>query len=140
MRFEKRLLLIEDDNLVANMLSTMLGKSGFICDHAEDENQAMHLFRNSQINASPYDLVVVDLVLGENSDGGVKIMKHIREKQPEITAILCSGFSSSPIVEKFRDFGFDFCLHKPFSWDRLKSILNDLSIVEKPYKKAPFVD
>jgi DNA-binding response OmpR family regulator len=125
---EKRLLLIEDDNLVASMLSTMLSKSGFVCDHAEDEAQAIRLFRNSQITDRPYDLVVVDLVLGENTKGGMVVMKEIREQQPGITAILCSGFTSSPIVENFRDFGFDFCLNKPFSWNRLKTILTELPV------------
>lgn len=128
----KKLLLIEDDNLVANMLCTMLSKSGFTCDHAEDENQALIMFRNARITGNNYDLLVVDLVLGENNCAGVTVTQQIKKEQPEIVAILCSGFSSSPVVLNFQEYGFDFCLKKPFSWDRLKGILSEQFQTDSP--------
>lgn len=121
----KKILLIEDDSLVAKMLSTMLDKSGFACDHAEDERQALSMFRQAQTEGRPYEMLVVDLILGEKSNAGAEVVKKIKEEQPEVVAILCTGFSSSPIALNFHDYGFDFCLNKPFSWNSLKGILAD---------------
>ncbi|MEW6712159.1 MAG: response regulator [Candidatus Riflebacteria bacterium] len=121
----RRLLLIEDDDLVATMLCTMLSKSGFVCDHACDESAAVELFGKSIETGQRYDLVVVDLILGEDSMGGAAAMQYIRKVQPDIVSILCSGFSSSQVVAQFKEHGFDFCLNKPFSWSNLKTILTE---------------
>lgn len=122
---DKKLLLVEDDFLVANMLGQMLTKSGFCCDHASDESEALKLFNCAYEANEPYDLVVVDLVLGENAVAGASVMISMRKIHPQVKSILCSGFTSSPIVENFKKYGFDYCLPKPFSWKSLKSFLGE---------------
>ena len=123
----KKILLIEDDSLVARMLATMLDKSGFACDHVEDEHQAIAMFQQALSEGRPYEVLVVDLVLGESNRAGANVVKQIKEDYPEVVAILCTGFSSSQVALNFQDYGFDFCLKKPFSWDSLKVILSEFA-------------
>lgn len=121
----RHLLLIEDDSLVAGMLCTMLARFGFVCDHASSENEALNMFIASKENGRCYEFILVDLVLGTQKSGGVTVVQKIREIQPDVRAVLCSGLSSSPVVNNYHEYGFDFCLNKPFSWENLKTIIKE---------------
>lgn len=133
----KKMLLIEDDDLVANMLSLMLSKSEFEVAHASTEQEAVAKFSEAQNSRKPFDLVVVDLILGEDNQAGAKAMKRIRAIQPGVVSILCTGFVQSPVVENFNEHGFDFCLSKPFSWQNLKVILAEKFEIQPPQLGKP---
>ncbi|MDN5278030.1 MAG: hypothetical protein PWR01_1995 [Clostridiales bacterium] len=120
-----RVLLVEDDYMVAGALHLMLERMGLDCDYARNENEAMNLFRRTIDSENEYQIVVVDLVLGENGNGGAELMKQIRELRPQITSILCSGYTSSMVVKHYKEHGFDFCLKKPFSWKTFKELLSE---------------
>ncbi len=53
-----RILLVEDDNFLANGLSLVLKDSGYMVDHAEDGIAA-----DISLSTTHYDLVVLDLCL-----------------------------------------------------------------------------
>jgi DNA-binding response OmpR family regulator len=123
----ERLFILEDDSMVSGMMKIMLERSGFACDVASDEDQAVELFNSAQGNGQVYAAVIFDLVLAEDSLGGLRTLKRIKEADPNVKTILCSGFCSSPVVKNFRNYGFDSCLSKPFTGSSLKSTLLDLT-------------
>lgn len=119
----EKLLILEDDSMVSGMMKIMLERSGYVCDVAVDEDEAYKMFCRSLDMGVGYSAVIFDLVLEEDSLGGLRTLRRIKEADPKIKTILCSGFCSSPVVKNYKNYGFDSCLSKPFTGSSLKSTL-----------------
>lgn len=122
----ENLLILEDDSMVSAMMKLMLERCGFICDIATSEDEAFEMFYSARGSENPYAAIIFDLVLQEDSLGGLRTLRRIREVDPHIKTVLCSGFCSSPVVKNFKNYGFDSCLKKPFTVSALKQTLSDL--------------
>jgi len=57
--------------------------------------------------------------------GGAETIERLLEIDPDVRAIVTTGYSSDPIINKFRDHGFRFALPKPFTLGQLKTALQD---------------
>jgi DNA-binding response OmpR family regulator len=66
-----KLLLIEDDQRLADMVSQYLGQSGFVCNHAPTATEGLN-FLNGQLP----DLIVLDLMLPDAD--GLEVCRRIR--------------------------------------------------------------
>ena len=55
--------------------------------------------------------------------GGVEAIKKLLEIDPKIKAIVTTGYSSDPIVTKFKEYGFCDSLMKPFGMDELSKVM-----------------
>jgi CheY-like chemotaxis protein len=69
----KRILMIEDDSLVADVYSERLSAEGLVVDVAPDGESGLKMFRDRKV-----DLVLLDLVLPQMN--GVELLKQIRSE------------------------------------------------------------
>ncbi|MFN7147451.1 MAG: hypothetical protein ACK4YP_27035, partial [Myxococcota bacterium] len=53
-------------------------------------------------------------------------LRRLKERFPEVRAIVSSGYSNDPVMASFRDHGFVGVLQKPFVLDDLGRILSDV--------------
>jgi len=51
--------------------------------------------------------------------GGVEAIKKLLEIDPEIRAIVATGYSFDPVVDNYRAYGFRAAMTKPFGMDEL---------------------
>ena len=113
-----RLLLVEDDPLLADGLSRSLGQSGFAVDHAADGASADHMLLNQA-----YDLIILDLGLPGALDG-MSVLRRLRRR--------ASGSSTAPVLiltaragledrVKGLDLGADDYMVKPFQLPELEA-------------------
>lgn len=121
-----RLLLLEDDSFVADILKLMLNKSGFTCDMVETQERAISMYLSAQSTGLSYSAIILDLILGNDRLGGLRTLKRIKEIRPDVKSILCSGFTQSPVVKNYQQFGFDSCLQMPFSSKILVNAISGL--------------
>jgi CheY-like chemotaxis protein len=81
-----------------------------------------------------FDLVVLDLTI-PNGLGGVRTMERLRQLDPNVLAIVSSGYSDDPVMAKPSAYGFSAVLPKPYEPADLlrlvKSVLNARSLREK---------
>lgn len=103
----KRILIIEDDQDIAELERDYLQLNGYKADIAGDGLQGL-----KKAVSGMYDVVVVDLMLPHKD--GYEIIKEIR-KNKEIPIIVVSAKNED--IDKIRglDFGADDYLTKPFS-------------------------
>lgn len=103
----KKILIIEDDQNIAELERDYLKLNGFCADIESDGARASKMATSGE-----YALVIVDLMLPGRS--GFEIIKDVREKQ-EIPIVVVSARSDD--IDKIRglDFGADDYLTKPFS-------------------------
>jgi DNA-binding response OmpR family regulator len=106
--YDVKLLIVEDDDRIREILVKYMKKENFEIDEAPDGRRAMKLMEDNK-----YDLVVLDVMLPDID--GWSILKHIREKDREMPVIMLTARSE----EEDRLFGFelgaDDYVTKPFS-------------------------
>ena len=55
--------------------------------------------------------------------GGTEAIRKLIEIDPDVKAIVSTGYSNDPVVAKFREYGFRGALTKPYTIDELNNAL-----------------
>lgn len=66
-----KILIVDDEKPIANLIRLSLKNTGYVCDVANDGNEALDL-----IDSNVYDLILLDIMLPEVD--GFEIMEYIR--------------------------------------------------------------
>lgn len=109
---DRRILLVEDEQKIADTLKLGLTEDGYVVDVAYDGTIAWKLFQTQ-----PFDLVVLDINLpGIN---GYELCKKIRNKNTQVPIIMLTALSAlSDKIEGY-DAGADDYIIKPFEFKEL---------------------
>jgi two-component system OmpR family response regulator len=107
-----RLLLVEDDRKIANVVSRGLKEEGFVINHATDGSDGLHLAVTES-----YDAAIVDLMLPEMD--GLTLIRELRRRQCNMPIIVLSA--KREVEERVRCLhaGSDDYLVKPFAFSEL---------------------
>ncbi len=98
----RRLLIVDDEPPLADLLKRYLDRQGYEVDACNSAESALQLVSSG----SSYDLVVTDLTLDDIN--GEDLIDRLRESLPGLAAIVASGYPHVPRAE-----GVEF-LQKPF--------------------------
>lgn len=115
-----RILVIEDDQDVADYLNKGLRESDFVVDHATDGKEGMTMAATGD-----YDVMIVDRMLPGMD--GLNIIKTIRATGNQTPVLILSALGDVDArVEGLRGGGDDY-LTKPFSFTELMARLDVLA-------------
>ncbi|HQD35729.1 MAG TPA: response regulator [Thermodesulfovibrio thiophilus] len=123
----KRAIVIEDNELVAETLKTMLEFFNFEVVVFDNGIRAIEEFISQMKLNTSFDIVFVDLVLPGMS--GKEVMQKLKEINPEIKAIVSSGYSNDPSIAMYENAGFKGMLNKPYTLQELEDVLKQLSLI-----------
>jgi len=102
-----RILIVDDERSLLDLLQIVLSRSGYEVDTVDNEDDAVRRFR-----ADPPDLVLLDLNLG--GVGGLEVLKLFKAHDPLVPVIVITAYSTwDNAVEAMRLGAYDF-LKKPF--------------------------
>jgi len=107
-----RILLVEDDVLLASGLQSALGRASHTVEHVDDGRRAVLALDNSQ-----FDLVILDLGLPRLD--GTEVLRLIRGKGNDVPVLILSARDASKDRILGLDLGADDYLTKPFELDEL---------------------
>ena len=108
-----KILVVDDEELVRQMLRHTLEYAGFEVQEAENGLEAIEKHKNN-----PADLIIIDIIMPEKE--GIETIIEIRRAYSDIKLIAISGFGEdSPYLMMAKHLGADFILDKPFSSDDL---------------------
>ncbi|RYZ62727.1 MAG: response regulator transcription factor [Chitinophagaceae bacterium] len=109
---ERKLLLVEDEQKIADTLKLGLTENGYQVDVAYDGSIGWRLFQQQ-----PYNLVILDLNLpGMN---GYELCKHIRARDTAVPIIMLTALNSLENKIEGYDAGADDYIIKPFAFKEL---------------------
>ncbi len=116
-----RILVVDTDSQIRQVLSSMLEKLDYRSDGARDSEEALQQYKRYFEISRPYDAVLIDLnlegVLGET------LFKELSQYDPEIRAIAMSPKQDAQIMKNTIDLGFCGFLQKPFKLSELGGVL-----------------
>jgi len=97
----KRILIIDDDMDMCQLLGHFLQRKGFETDTAHTGNKGL-----SKFNEKKFDVVLCDFRLGDMD--GRKVLQKIKAISPETVVIIITGYSDVKMaVEVMRYGAFD---------------------------------
>ena len=102
---DKRLLVVDADPAVHDLLSTILPREGHTIEDAFDGHQALE-----HLKANPCDLVVAGQ--GNNGLGGVNLLRRLRAVRPDTKVIVAGELSREQVVGAIRHRAYSY-FHKP---------------------------
>ncbi|TZG26001.1 response regulator [Sphingomonas montanisoli] len=105
--FDARMLFVEDDEHIADVIGIMLEDLGFDLVHVPSGEDALAMIDRDK---DGFDIVMTDVIMGGIS--GVSLAKKVRSMHPALPIILASGYSDE-IVGGYNT-GFEL-IRKPFS-------------------------
>jgi PAS domain S-box-containing protein len=117
-----RILLMDDDHVVGEVTVKMLTHLGYQVQMAADGSETIDLYKKSLEMNQPYDVVIMDLTI-PGGMGGAEAIKKLLEIDPQVKAIVSSGYSNDPIMADFRQYGFQGFIMKPYMLMELKKTL-----------------
>lgn len=114
-----RILVIEDDRRIANLLKKGLVEEGYAVDLAYDGLEGQYLGESED-----YDLIILDLLLPKVD--GLTVCRKLREKQIKIPILILTAKITIDDRVEGLNAGADDYLVKPFSFRELTARINAL--------------
>jgi PAS domain S-box-containing protein len=122
---EGRVLLMDDDEMVLSMAGRMLTRLGYDAELAGEGSQVIKLYQEACESGAPFDAVILDLTI-RGGMGGLEVMGRLREIDPEVKAIVSSGYSNDPVMADFEAYGFVGVIPKPYEMRSLSEMLKQV--------------
>ncbi len=119
---QDRILIVDDQELVLRMLKTMLNRMGYAAESATDGALATEMYREAYLSDTPFDLVILDLTI-PGGMGGVETLSELLKLDPNVKAIVSSGYSDDPVMADYKDYGFCGAVPKPYTMAQLAALL-----------------
>lgn len=116
-----QVLLVDDEDVIRLTMSLMLKKMGVTVVAVSRGDEAIDYYKE---HMSEIDLVILDSHMPEIS--GLELFHVLKEFNPDITAVVSSGFLNDSERQEFEGIGIRGMLNKPFSMQDLKALLESL--------------
>jgi CheY-like chemotaxis protein len=117
-----KILVIDDEQGIRNLLDTLLRRKGYDVVLAESGRQGLELFRRERP-----DVIVLDLKMPEMD--GLTVLRQIKNLDPGKPVIILTGAGTAAAEQQVRALGVTEYVEKEFSLhllgDSLKRLLNN---------------
>jgi PAS domain S-box-containing protein len=119
---KRKILVMDDEEMVREIAREMLEFLEYEAVSAEDGEEALELYQSAMKSGNPVEVVILDLVVPTGM-GGKECIQKLLEIDPNVTAVVSSGYSDDPVVANYQDYGFRGVLPKPYKINELREIL-----------------
>jgi two-component system cell cycle sensor histidine kinase/response regulator CckA len=109
---------MDDEEIIRTLTKHILNHLGYDAEFAGDGKEAIDLYRKALLGGKPFDAVVLDLTI-RGGMGGQETIKELSKIDPNVKAIVSSGYSQDPVMANFRDFGFCGVIAKPYTVEEM---------------------
>ncbi len=120
-----KVLLMDDEQIILDVTLEVLKFLGYSVMFAREGAAAIDLYKKEKAAGVPFDLVILDLSVPDGM-GGKEAIGVLKEFDPEVIAVVSTGFSNDPVVLDFASYGFSGKLTKPYKINDLKKVLEQL--------------
>ncbi len=121
----KKILVMDGEMMIRDLSVRMLEKLGYDAVVAENGETAVEKFNTALKSGRRFGVVILDLTV-EGGLGGNEVVSQMVSRDPRLKAIVSSGYSDDPVMNDYTAHGFSGALAKPYSWETLKNLLDDL--------------
>ena len=118
-----KILAMDDEEMVRKVLERMLAPLGYEAEFARDGGEAVEMFVKAQESGQAFAAVILDLTV-PGGMGGKEALAKLLEIDPQIKAIVSSGYSDDSVMADCQKYGFSGVIAKPYKISELGKVLN----------------
>jgi PAS domain S-box-containing protein len=122
----KRVLFMDDEKDLRTLFQKMLESLGYKVVTVKDGVEAIETYKKNMVSEEPFDAVILDLTI-KGGMGGEQTIRELLKIDPDVKAIVSSGYFDDPVMSDFKKYGFMGALPKPYEKKALKEVLERLS-------------
>jgi len=119
-----RVLFMDDDEIIRVMATKLLQRFGLEVECTADGAIVVEKYRAARDEGRPFSLVVMDLTV-PGGMGGLPALAKLKELDPQVRAIVSSGYSSDPVLANYREHGFCAVISKPYDIHEFFRVLRE---------------
>src|SRR5947209_1564294 len=119
----QRILIMDDEAAIRDLTSELLSTLGYDVTAVPDGAEALRTYQQAMRRGEHFHAVILDATI-RGGMGGLATIERLRNLDPNVTAIICSGYSDEAALAEFLAFGFQAALPKPFTRHELANVLN----------------
>ncbi|MCP4685622.1 MAG: PAS domain S-box protein [bacterium] len=108
-----RILVMDDESYVRDLIKNILQRAGYSVARTRDVASCLDRFKFAMDEDRPFDAVILDLTI-PGGMGGKEAISKLRQIDPRLKALVCSGYSNDPVMANAPEYGFDGVVTKPF--------------------------
>ena len=117
-----RILVVDDEEMIRDLLSTMLKRIGYEVDSVPDGAEAIEMYQNAQAEGRPYTVVILDITI-PGGMGGLEALESLRAIDPQAKVLISSGYANNPVMANFQQYGLNGVIAKPYTMQKLHEVL-----------------
>lgn len=123
---EGRVLVMDDEESIRLLLGEMLRHLGYEVECVAEGNEALECYQAAHRTQQPFNAVILDLTV-TGGLGGKDTVAQLRQFDPQVKAIVSSGYSNDPVLSRYSTFGFHGVVAKPFRLAELSQVLHQIT-------------
>ncbi|MCK5224141.1 PAS domain S-box protein [Candidatus Calescamantes bacterium] len=123
-----KILIMDDEKPIRDLLARLLKRLGYETMMTCNGERVLEEYKKSLSAGEPFDGVILDLTIPDGM-GGKETMTRLQEIDPNVKAIVSTGYTNDPAISNYKDLGFMEFLPKPYKIQdlaaKLKSIMSN---------------
>jgi len=119
----RRVLIVDDNPNMSNLLSDMLEVFDFSSQRAADGEEALSI-----LHQQDFSLLITDLRMPKMT--GLELLKAVKDQYPELPVVVITGYSTEATEQELVSAKADGFLNKPFRMNDIESVLRKFSLME----------
>ena len=117
-----RILVIDDEEMILDVVPSILQDLGYSCAVAKDGADACEAYARAMAEGKPFTAVLLDATI-PGGLGGEAALERLLKVDPCARVILFSGYADSDLMIKSKEIGFKGRLAKPFTIPELAAAI-----------------
>lgn len=109
-----RVLLMDDEETIRRLGERLLHRLQCQSRTVADGETCLQVYREALAAGQRFDVVILDLTVAGGM-GGRECIVELRKLDPQVRAIVSSGYSNDPVMANFREYGFLAVVPKPYT-------------------------
>jgi CheY-like chemotaxis protein len=125
---------MDDEETLRTLLYRSLTSLGYEVQCAREGAEAIALYESEKAAGRAFDAVLLDLTVSGGM-GGVETAAKLKELNPAVKLIVSSGYSDAAVMSKYREYGFQDVVPKPWQPAQLSEVFQRV-LLTKPMQSA----
>ena len=118
----QRILVMDDEEGIRELTSQLLNTLGYEVTAVTNGVEAINTYERAMRRGENFQAVILDATI-RGGMGGLATIARLRNLDPSVVAIICSGYSDEAALAEFLQYGFRGALPKPFTRRDLADVL-----------------